>query len=92
MSFGKHHPCPICAKSVPHWEQYPRSVCEDCYDKACDSYGRKLSFYNVSIDSSFEAVVTDTQEAYQSHTCYIDGVECWADEDGYGGIVVEVLN
>lgn len=91
MSYGKYHPCPICSKPVPHWGRYPRAVCETCYDKACDAHGRKLSFSNVSIDGGFNAVVTDTQEEYQSHTCYVEGVECWADEARFGGIVLVVM-
>lgn len=92
MNSSKHHPCPICSKPVPHWERYPRAVCEVCYDKACDAYGQKLSFYNISIGGGFKAVFTETQEEYQSHTCYIEGVECLADEARFGGIVIEALS
>lgn len=91
MSYGKYHLCPICSKPVSHWERYPRAVCETCYDKACDAHGRKLSFSNVSIDGGFNAVVTDTQEEYRSHTCYVEGVKCWADEARFGGIVLVVM-
>lgn len=92
MSSNKYHPCPICCKSVPHWEQYPRAVCEVCYDKACDAYGQKLSFYNISTGGGFKAVFSGTQEEYQSHICYIEGIECWADEARFGGIVIEALS
>lgn len=92
MSSSKHHPCPICSKPVPHWDRYPRAVCEVCFNKACDVYGQKLNFYNVSISGGFKAVFAETQEEYQSHICYIDGVECRADEARFGGIVIEALS
>lgn len=33
----------------------------------------------------------DTQEAYTSHTCFIDGIECFADEARFGGIVIQTV-
>lgn len=92
MSLKKYHPCPICLQSVSHWERYPRAVCRDCYDKTCDVQGQKLSFQNISMGGGFEAFVTETQEKYLSHVCYIDGVECRADEANFGGIVIEALS
>jgi len=91
MASNIYQHCPICSKPILYSERYPRAVCETCYDKACDAHGRKLSFSNVSIDGGFNAVVTDTQEEYQSHTCYVEGVECWADEARFGGIVLVVM-
>jgi hypothetical protein len=87
-----HHPCPICASPVPHWERYPRAVCEVCYGKACDADGQKLSFYNISMGGGFQAVFTETQAEYDGHTCYIEDVECRADEARFGGIVIETLS
>jgi ribA/ribD-fused uncharacterized protein len=92
MSLEMYHPCPICFQSVPHWERYPRAVCSDCFEKACDDQGQKLSFFNISMGGGFEAFVTETQEKYLSHTCYVEGVECWADEFRFGGIVIEALS
>lgn len=92
MNLSKYHPCPVCSKSVPHGEQYPRAVCEICHGRACDADGRKLSFYNVSIGGGFKAVFSETQEEYQSHKCFIDGIECHADEARLGGIVIEALS
>jgi ribA/ribD-fused uncharacterized protein len=92
MSLEKYHPCPICFQSVFHWERYPRAVCGDCHNKACDAQGRKLSFFNISMSGGFEAFLTETQEKYLSHTCYIDSVECRADEARLGGIVIEALS
>ena len=89
MNDTQFHPCPICANPIRHWERYPQAVCSICYDKACDDKGRKLSFSNVSMSGGFESTVTDTKEKYPSHICYIEGVECWADEAGFGGIVIQ---
>lgn len=37
----------------------------------------------------FEAVVDENQKKHHGHVCYIDGVECLADEYRFGGIVIE---
>ncbi len=80
MSNNEFHPCPICSTPTRYSARYPRAVCDNCYSKASDAQGRKLSFFNTSISGGFEAVVTETQEEYQSNICYIEGVKCWADE------------
>jgi N-glycosidase YbiA len=89
MSIETNHPCPVCSQSVLHIERYPRSVCGDCYDRACNAKGQKLSFFNTCISGGFEAVVDENQEKHLGHVCYIDGVECRADEGRFGGIVIE---
>lgn len=48
-----------------------------------------MSFFNTSIMGGFEAVVDETQEKHLSNVCYIDGVECRADEYRFGGIMIE---
>ena len=91
MSSDQYHTCPICFESVSHWERYPLAVCSDCANKASDGQGRSLSFYNVSMSGGLKAIVTDTDEEHQSHTCYIQGVECRADEARFGGIIIEAV-
>lgn len=83
------HPCPICSTPVSHSPRYPLAVCQDCHNKACNTEGQKLSFFNQSMSGGFEAVITDTQENYPSHVCYIEGHKCWADEARFGGIVIQ---
>ena len=90
MSKINTHPCPICSKPTPHQERYPLSVCSNCFNKASDRTSRKLSFFNTDMSGGYEAIVKETGEKYQSHTCYIDEVECYADEARFGGIVIEV--
>ncbi len=42
------------------------------------------------MSGGFEAIVSDTKEAYPSHLCYIEGHKCWADEARFGGIVIQI--
>lgn len=37
----------------------------------------------------FVARYADTDELYDSHQCFIDGVRCHAGEARFGGIVIE---
>jgi hypothetical protein len=89
MTDSAFHPCPLCTAPVRHWERYPRAICEQCVGKACDSQGQQLSFRNIDISGGFEASVADTQEQYPGHVCFIEGVECWADEARFCGIVIQ---
>ncbi len=91
MNSTEFYPCPICSTLVKYFTRYPRAVCNNCYGKASDAQGRKLSFFNTSMSGGFEAIVTETQERHQSHICYINGVKCWADEARFGGIVIEAM-
>jgi len=76
---------------VPYSARYPRAVCADCARRACDEHGRQLVFYNESLSGGFAAYYADTGEAYISHSCYINGLKCRADEAHLSGIVIEVI-
>jgi hypothetical protein len=80
--------CPICRNAVEPSERYPDYVCWDCCLRAADEAGRSLAFSNVSFSGGFAAIYRDTREERDSHICYIDGIECWADETHMGGIVI----
>jgi hypothetical protein len=84
--------CPICRTSVEPNFRYPKYVCSDCREKASDINGRKLVFYNESFSGGYIAYYADsnTQEEYKSHRCYINGIECRANEAKFGGIVIEI--
>jgi hypothetical protein len=86
MNAPEFHPSPICSVLVQHQPRYPDAVCVGCQSKACDSQGQKLTFLNLSMSSGFEAVFADTKKRHPNHICFIDGVECWADEARFGGI------
>jgi hypothetical protein len=60
MNGPEFHPCQICSAFVQHQLRYPDAVCRDCYGKACDSQGRKLNFFNLSMNGGFETVLADT--------------------------------
>ena len=59
---------------------------------AVDENGRKLGFGNESFSGGFVAWYTDTNQTRDSHICFIDGIECWADEALMGGIVIRVYD
>lgn len=86
------HNCPICSNQTPHSERYPKSLCSDCFGRASNAQGQKLAFSNLSMSGGFQALIVDTQEIYPSHTCYIDNIECRADEARFGGIVIEAIS
>jgi hypothetical protein len=89
MSEIEFHPCPICSSPVQHWTRYPQAICQDCAAKARNAQGRKLTFYNYSASGGFYAVVEGSGAKNEEHLCYIDGLECWADEHWFGGIVIQ---
>lgn len=70
--------------------RYPRRVCDACASRASSVDGRRLAFSNVSMSGGFAARLLDTGEELPGHDCFIDGVRCRADEDRFGGIVIEV--
>jgi hypothetical protein len=84
------HACPISGVSFDSIPRYPRHVCEACARKAVAADGRPLRFSNVDFSGGFEARYADTDEAYASHACRIEGICCHADEAHFGGIVIEV--
>lgn len=85
---NQHH-CPICQIELDENPRYPNYVCQSCAALATDKEGRKLVFYNVDMGGGFEAKYADNREVYSSHTCYINGIECYADEARFGGIVIQ---
>lgn len=87
----ENYNCPVCKSSLPFNARYPNYVCKDCAAKATDANGRKLSFYNTSLGGGYMAIYPDTNESYEGHICYVDGVKCRADEARFGGIVIEKI-
>lgn len=87
----KKHSCPICGILLVEYERYPRYVCPECKNKATDIKRRRLGIHNFDFSGGYSAKYIDTDESYDSHTCYIVGVECYADEAKFGGIVVQTI-
>ena len=82
--------CPICANEVSINTRYPKYVCTNCAELATDKAGRKLQFFNYSLSGGFQAIYDDTNAIYDSNVCFINQIECWADEARFGGIVIEM--
>ena len=83
--------CPICAVSVEHQERYPRALCRDCSLRASDSIGRRIEFSNESLSGGLLAKYADSSEPYLGQSCFVDGVECLAEEGRFGGFVLQTL-
>jgi len=80
--------CPICGASVAPDPRYPRAACPSCARTAANQDGRPLRFYNEAISGGIYGVFQDTGEQTLETTCFIDGVECLAQEAHMGGIVI----
>lgn len=83
--------CLICGAEVLVNLRYPNYVCRSCADKASAADGSKLKFCNESLSGGFLAFYAETNEPYDSHICFIEGIKCRADEARFGGIVVEKI-
>lgn len=90
MKNNQYHPCPICASPVQHFSRYPKQICFDCCNNAYNAQGQKVSFFNTSLSGGFVAITADEQES-EEHICFINGVQCWAEEAHLGGIVIQPL-
>jgi hypothetical protein len=86
-----NYQCPICKVELKPIPRYPNYVCKTCASMATDKDGRKLKFSNIDMSGGFMARFDDTNEEYNSHTCYINGFECHADEARFGGIVIQKI-
>ena len=84
--------CPICHKAVSYSGRYPRYVCKNCFEKTTDNQGRKVEFYNKEVMGfgckGYYVKDGNTDQPYETNTCYIDGVKCCAEAAYFGGIVI----
>src|SRR4026208_663455 len=83
--------CPICQKAVQPSERYPRYLCTDCAARAKSKDGRSLKFSNIDMSCGYAAHYADTGESHPSHECYVDGIQCYADENQFGRIVIQIV-
>lgn len=81
--------CPICHNTIPRFDLYPRYLCMECASRAESEDGRLLKFSNIDMTGGFIAQYADTGESYPRHECYVDGIQCYADEGHFGGIVIQ---
>ncbi len=82
--------CPLCDVPLKPFSRYPHYICGTCAEKATDKEGRALHFYNEDWTGGFGGEYRDNGEKFDSHFCYIDGQECYADEFRFGGIVIQL--
>jgi len=83
--------CPTCGREVEPNPRYPRYLCSACVERAADTNGELIQFYQASPDDQYAARYATTGVDYPNHECFVDGVKCWADEARFGGIVVQTV-
>ena len=83
--------CPICKSKVNSFPRYPNYVCNDCIDKydTLTWNGYPIKFSNEGFFGGFVSQVMGESTTGNVHKCYINGIECWADEARFGGIVIQ---
>ena len=84
--------CQKCSVLVEPNVRYREYICFECCAKTVDEDGRKLGFGNESMSGGFAAWYEDTKETRDSHICYIEGIQCYADEAHMGGIVIRLYD
>jgi hypothetical protein len=81
--------CSICKTELMLFERYPKYICESCAKKATDLNGRSIEFGNTNMFGGCIGYYKDTKELYPYNSCYVDGIECKAEEARFGGIVIQ---
>ena len=82
--------CPICAAPVVRRDRYPRRLCPACHLEATDARGRAVQFGNTTpLGMGFQGRYRETGVAYDGADCWVRGVACRAEEDRFGGIVIQ---
>ena len=84
--------CPNCGNERSFTQRYPKSLCFDCYSLTTDLKGKRVEFFNSEMSGGCQAyyVGTGQKEKYKSETCYIDGIEYFAEEARFGGIAIQL--
>lgn len=81
--------CPACKRFVRPSERYPNYACRSCVEKAVDKKGRRVAFYNITMDGhGCQGILVDTNKFTRSRICFINGIEFTAEEAYMGGIVL----
>ena len=78
--------CPICEVKIEIFKRYPNAVCGQCFDKTVTEKGEKIEFYNINHGGGFKSIVNNIEG--EIHDCYINGIQCYAEEHRFGGIVI----
>ena len=95
MFINRHVPCPICGKRRLFSARYPNALCNSCgySKKMVDSLGNPVEFANQSISGGFMSIHHENGVLVerQEHSCFLNGIECEANEARLGGIAVQIL-
>jgi predicted RNA-binding Zn-ribbon protein involved in translation (DUF1610 family) len=85
----KHQHCGSCNRYVQISTRYPKYACKKCVDKAVDKKGRRVAFYNITMDGhGCQGKLIDTEKFVRSNICYINGIKFRAEEAYFGGIIL----
>ena len=81
--------CPICEKNIMKIERYPNYICGECILLTVTKKNEKIEFHNINCFGGFVSLVNNVKGSI--HQCYVNNIECYADEARFGGIVVSVV-
>ena len=85
-----YHTCPTCSNIIITDKKYPTQICDECWYLTLNKNGNDISFGNVGINGGFLSF--SDGKIGEEHQCFINGIECYAQEGGCGGIVIQSLN
>lgn len=85
--------CPICSdeiKNVALLLRYPKQVCQSCAGKATDKNGDSVAFANVDWSGGLIGLYVKDKSPYNESICFINNIECEAQEGKFGGVAIQV--
>jgi len=85
--------CPICKATVANSGRYPKYICSQCSEKITDKSGEQICFANTELlGYGCQGYYKKNDKKYNSNFCYVNGIECYAKEAYFGGIVIEKID
>lgn len=83
--------CPTCNAKVHFSSRYPNYICKDCEQKITDKNGTLVIFYNAyNMGMGCQGYYKNNQQKFEGNSCYVNGIECYAEEAYLGGIVIRL--
>jgi len=82
--------CPICENTMLKIERYPNMICSECSELTVTEKNVKIEFFNIDHTGGFISVVNNVEG--DIHECYVNNIECSAEEGRFGGIVISVVD
>jgi len=84
-----YYTCPTCSNVITKNKKYPTEICDECWYLTKNKNGRDIHFANKGINGRFLSMVGE--KVVNQHQCFVNGIECYADEGKYGGIIIEAI-